>query len=213
MGFGLHLLLFWEAGYPPRGGVLCRVESSQRNGEGGKEWSLSHVTSVLSALSKRGCLSSRGIGAFVPRPLQSQFALSPALPPESVPGGSSQPGPSREKGQVVGGGREGKGGVTGGAGFPQIEIGKQQEGEIIFPGNATLSGNSLEIGRDSGQSEGGFSAAPQGSALESPKYMHLHTHTHADTDTCPGLQHGIACPPCTLISCMWTDETWRQAQR
>ena len=77
--------------------------------------------------SKEGCLSSEGTGAFVPRLPQSQFARCPALPPDSMPTGSGQPAlQSAEKGQVVGGGREGKGGVTGGAGFPQIEIDQQQ---------------------------------------------------------------------------------------
>lgn len=34
---------------------------------------------------------------------------------------------SGQEGQVVGGGREGKGGVTGGAGFPQIDHGPTAE--------------------------------------------------------------------------------------
>lgn len=50
---------------------------------------------------------------------------NPSHSPEEA--ASRSPAASRENGQVVGCGREGKGGVTGGASFPQIEIGKQQK--------------------------------------------------------------------------------------
>ena len=51
---------------------------------------------------------------------RGRFRVSLCGARPSHPKGSRQPGPavSGEKGQVVGGGREGKGGVTGGAGFP-----------------------------------------------------------------------------------------------
>lgn len=61
----------------------------------------------------------------------------------------------------MGGGRGGKGGVTGGAGFPQIEIDKQQKpSEIVFPGNAYCSGK--RTGVDGGLAAArGFYSSPQ----------------------------------------------------
>lgn len=61
---------------------------------------------------------------------QCALALPHALPGPRRRRGSSRraPGVGREKGQVAGCGGEGKGGVTGGAGFPQIEMANNRNG-------------------------------------------------------------------------------------
>lgn len=128
--------------------------------------------------------------------------------------GSSQPAPlSAGKGQVVGGGRGGKGGVTGGAGFPQIEIDKQQKpSEIVFPGNAYCSGKGTGVDGGSGCSEGVLQQPPdaqRGSCLNRCVDTHTHTHTRAGTDTCLGLLRAVACSSHPL-ACIHTstDTLW-----
>lgn len=91
----------------------------------------SHDYCVKVHCPKEGCLSGEGI-CFFSQAASESLCPVPGLPTLVSAERKQWPGPrsqavSRAQGQVVGGGREGKGGVTGGAGFPQIEIHKQQK--------------------------------------------------------------------------------------
>lgn len=171
------------------------------------------VTNALKCtVEKRAARMQRELALLVPGGVRvSLWSAQPSHPSGCQASGSSQPAPpSAGKGQVVGGGRGGKGGVTGGAGFPQIEIDKQQKpSEIVFPGNAYCSGKRTGVDGGSGCSEAVLQQPPdaqRGSCLNrcvdthTCRYRHmpgppacccllfppsrLHTHKHRYTLIC-----------------------------
>lgn len=95
-------------------------------------------------------------------------AFAPGCPrPEEAAAGAPA---GRQKGQVVGGGGEGKGGVPGGAGFPQIERANNRDrAKSSSQEMPTASGTRVGLDWDPGWGQRGFAAAAKGPALESPQ--------------------------------------------